>query len=171
VSTKHRLPVVHEAPAEDANPERRPWQWVGFGTVAIFVVWLPLAALAQALSLRVVEARLGTLESLDAARDALPHVPAADRELIAAALFGFPSAALALAALAGGFLVGRWGGRAGPREAALAGVASVLAVSMLAWMSSGLSWAPLAALFVAGPVAAGGGWIGYKGRPRASGSA
>src|SRR5689334_10420750 len=52
VDTKRRLPIV-KSPVEpradgggdDDSPSRPPWQWVGFGTVAIFVVWLPLAFL------------------------------------------------------------------------------------------------------------------------------
>ena len=47
MESKRRLPVL-KTPAEEGadEPPRPPWQWVGFGAVAIFVVWTPLAYLA-----------------------------------------------------------------------------------------------------------------------------
>jgi hypothetical protein len=51
VKPKRRLPVL-QAPADGdpAEPARPPWQWVVFGALGIFVVWLPLQALAAALA-------------------------------------------------------------------------------------------------------------------------
>src|SRR5258708_13511948 len=47
VQSKRRLPVLQSTAEEDpGDPHRPPWQWVVFGALAIFVVWLPLSAIA-----------------------------------------------------------------------------------------------------------------------------
>src|ERR1019366_10756623 len=88
-------------PTGDGSAPRRPWQWVGFGALAIFTAWIPLAGLAAAAA-----ARLG-------------------ESTFAGAGIGIVTvyaAALALGAALGGVLVGRWGAAGGGlRGAALAG--------------------------------------------------
>ncbi len=146
VSPKRRLPVLKEPPGDDPDtPPRPPWQWVGFGALGIFVVWLPLAWLTT-----LVVLRLGG-----------PEAPAAVQALLFAA-------SLVLAALAGGYLVGRWGTRGvGVREAALSGLSAGVVSAMLA---SGSLGAPLrllvlaVAILVAAPPAALGGRLGMKKR-------
>jgi hypothetical protein len=135
--------VLKAAPDEGADePPRPPWQWVGFGALAIFVVWLPLAWVATAATVR-----LGGLEQAPVAR---------------AALF---ATGLALAALAGGYLVGRWGASGvGVREAALAGLSAALVATVLAWGSAGISVGALVTIVVAVPPAALGGRLGLTRR-------
>jgi len=147
VETKRRLPVL-KLPSDDGGDEataRPPWQWVGFGALAIFVVWLPLAFLAAWIASRM---------------DASGASPVAAVVVLAAGL--------ALAALAGGFLVGRWGASGvGVREAALAGLASAIIASALAFGAPGALWGALATVVVAVPFAAVGGKLGLRRRPGA----
>ncbi len=143
---KRRLPVLKDPPGEDADtPPRPPWQWVGFGALGIFVVWLPLAWATT-----LVVLRLGG-----------PEAPAVTQAVLFAA-------SLVLAAMAGGYLVGRWGTRGvGVREAALSGLAAGI---IAATMGSSTVDLPLrlvimaVAIVVATPPAALGGRLGMKKR-------
>jgi len=143
---KRRLPVLKTPGEEGADePARPPWQWVGFGTLAIFVVWTPLAYLAS-----LVVARAGGEGAV---------------VLLSATVF---PASLVLAALAGGYLVGRWGAAGvGVREAALAGFSATLVATVLAWGKVGFSLGPLVVVVIGVPPAALGGWLGLKKRARA----
>ena len=87
MATKRRLPVLKTPEEPDEADVRPPWQWIGFGTLAIFVVWVPFAFGAG-----VVAARLQAIEA--------PLV----------AVLAVQASGLAIAATAGGYLVGRWGG-------------------------------------------------------------
>jgi hypothetical protein len=145
VETKRRLPVL-KAPSEadDEATARPPWQWVGFGALGIFAVWLPLAFGAAWVA-----------SSLNASGAA----PIAGVVVLAAGL--------AVAALAGGFLVGRWGGEGvGVREAALAGLAAAIIASALAFGAPGALWGALTTVLVAVPFAALGGKLGLRRRAR-----
>ncbi|HEY5242439.1 MAG TPA: hypothetical protein VIJ22_13260 [Polyangiaceae bacterium] len=144
METKRRLPVL-KLPSDDGGDEataRPPWQWVGFGALAIFVVWLPLAFLAAWIASRINASgasQVGAVVVL--------------------------AAGLALAALAGGFLVGRWGASGvGVREAALAGLASAIIASAMAFGAPGSLWGALATVVVAVPFAAVGGKLGLRRR-------
>jgi hypothetical protein len=138
------LPVL-EVSSDDGDGEstaRPPWQWIGFGALAIFVVWLPLAFLAAWVASRL---------------NASGGAPIAAVVVLAAGL--------ALAALAGGFLVGRWGAAGvGVREAALAGLAAAIIASALAFGAPGAAWGALATVVVAVPFAALGGKLGLRRR-------
>jgi hypothetical protein len=149
VDSKRRLPLIKTlAGADDDAPARPPWQWVGFGTVAIFVVWLPLAFGAA-----VVASRLGGMATAPVASIALLVV------------------GLAIAALAGGFVVGRWGtAGVGVRESALAGLAAALLATGLSLGSPGSPGAvgavaeSVPTVVVAVSFAALGGWLGQRRR-------
>lgn len=142
MAKKLRLPVLKtQFEVEDAEP-RPPWQWVGFGALAIFVVWVPLAYLTG-----IVAARF---ESLAASR---------------LATLGVAASGLAVAALAGGFLVGRWGGKdVGVREAALAGFAAALIATALSLGAPGAWAGAVVTVVVAVPSAALGGRVGLRRR-------
>lgn len=113
---------------------------MGFGALAIFVVWLPLSWGATLVVTR------------------LPGVGPQTGALVFAA-------SLVLAALAGGYLVGRWGpAGVGVREAGLAGLAAALVATVLAWGAAGVSLGALVTLVVAVPPAALGGRLGMKKR-------
>ncbi|WP_437333870.1 hypothetical protein [Sorangium sp. So ce394] len=150
---KRRLPVL-QGGGDDDGEERPPWHWIALGTVAIFIVWLPLAGLANTLLRRMIE-RTG-----DAAAEGSVRL----------AMVGLNAIAFALAGLAGGYLVGRFGGRAGRREAAASGAV----VAALAWTlalaegapAGALGWALLLVVMVAIGAAASyaGGRVGLRAR-------
>jgi hypothetical protein len=145
VETKRRLPVVGSSgDGVDDAPSRAPWQWVAFGALAIFATWLPLAFVAT-----WVAARLhGSGWS-----------PAVSVAVLALGL--------ALAAMAGGFLVGRWGSAdVGVREAALSGLATAAVASALAFGAPGATWGAVMTVLLAVPFAALGSTLGLRRRRR-----
>jgi hypothetical protein len=123
VDRKRRLPIVSSG--DDTSGEtvaRAAWQWVGFGAIAIVVVWVPLAALAVSITARCTADGHGP--------DHLRHSTLA---LAASSAF-----ALALAALAGGLLVGKWGGTVGgPLGAAAAGLVVGVVAVVASWVALG----------------------------------
>lgn len=146
---KRRLPVLkNDEVAAEGDEERPPWHWSAIGAVAIFVLWLPLAFLTAAIDKRL----LG---------DADPNtISAGLRAVIAGVnLLGFM-----LAALGGGAIVGRFGGKAGLKEATIAGVAT----ASLAWLTIALQGAGIVLLLLLIAAGAGasrlGGWLGLRGR-------
>ena len=150
---KRRLPVLNSPSAEENEADRRPpWQWVGFGALAIFTVWVPLAALAASAAAR-----------MSAGADARANAPA----LLGLAVVALYVAALALGAALGGFLVGRWGATGvGVREAALAGLGAAVVAGAVTWVSVGPSLGALLVAGVALPMAALGGRAGLRRRRR-----
>ena len=117
----------------------------GVRALGIFVVWLPLAWATTLIVLR-----LGG-----------PSAP----PMVQAPLF---AGSLVLAAMAGGYLVGRWGTRGvGVREAALSGLAAGVVAATMGSGSLGPALRLLvtvAAIAVAAPPAALGGRLGMKKR-------
>jgi hypothetical protein len=171
VEPKRRLSVFK--PSDDGDEEPRPpWHWVGFGTAAIFAVWLPLAYAAEALKARLVLAFVGDVRSAGESAGAIAALSSADRARLAVLVVGLMVVPLVTSAFAGGYLVGRWGRGAGVREAALAGLSTALIVGALACAASGLaaSWsAPLVGVVLATPMAAWGGRVGHVRRARTHG--
>jgi hypothetical protein len=140
---KRRLPVLKDA-GGDGDAPRAPWQWVGFGALAIIAVWVPLTWLSLLAAVRVGETQRA---------DAI-----AARVLILAG-------GLALGALGGGYLLGRWGtAGVGMREAALAALVAALAATALAWGTGGVSFGSLATIVIAVPWAALGARLGLRRR-------
>jgi MFS family permease len=155
VASKRRLPLVQAgrggAPdgEVEADEQRRPWQWVGFGAAAVFVTWLPLTAVAWAIAQRWGAAGQGEQGLAFAA----------------AKMVATFAVALAVGSLAGGFVVGRWGPpEVGVKEGALAGLAAALAAIAVASASFGFSPGYLLVGIVAVPFAAIGGWRGRRRR-------
>jgi hypothetical protein len=132
---KRRLPLLPKVEvAAEGDEDRPPWHWSVIGGVGVFVLWLPLAFVIN-----------GAL---------------AGRAEPGAALVGLNAAAFALASFTSGFLVGRFGGSAGRREATVSGAAAG-AVAWLAALTRGglLVWVILLAVLVglgAGAARAGG---------------
>ncbi len=146
VQPKRRLPLLNAGGASaDEVPARSPWQWVGFGALAIFAVWVPLAWLSMLVAIRVSPGETSARVL-------------ATRALVLAA-------GLAVSALAGGYLIGKWGtAGVGVREAALAGLVAALVATALAWATVGVSAAALATVAIAVPPAALGGYLGSRRR-------
>lgn len=144
----------------DEPEDRPPWHWAAIGAVAIFLAWLPLAAGANALVARLV----GDLPPGE------PPGAGHARAAVALNAVGF-----VVAAMAGGALVGRFGGRAGTKEAAAAGFFASATAWALAAAQPGqgpgpgaLAWATiLVAIGSIGTLAAyAGARFGLRGRAR-----
>jgi tRNA-(ms[2]io[6]A)-hydroxylase len=100
---KRRLPMLAQAEVADASDEERPpWHWSAIGAAAIFLAWLPLAY--------VVNGPLGGLFNGGLAAK------------IAAVALNL--GAFLVAGFGGGYLIGRFGGKAGVKEATVGGVAA-----------------------------------------------
>lgn len=185
MATRRRLPVIQSsAPApsgggkdkeespsdDDAIEVRPPWHWVGFGTVAIFAGWLPLAYAAQAAITRVVAQRFGAAATAEEIRTSIGTMPAGERARLMA-LLALPNVlALALAAFGGGYVVGRFGTGTGPREAATAGAMTAL-VALVLSLGGGAAGGGVTAIatslvtvVIAVGFAAWGGRVGTKKR-------
>jgi tRNA-(ms[2]io[6]A)-hydroxylase len=101
---KRHLPLAPKVDvAVEGDEDRPPWHWSAIGAVGVFVLWLPLAFAASALLGR---AEPGPL------------------------LVVLNAAAFAIASFGAGYLVGRFGGKAGRREATVSGGAA----GTIAWM-------------------------------------
>ena len=160
--TKRRLPVLNTS-AGNEEDERPPWHWAGFGALLIFGAWLPLAYAASLIEAPLLARFTGASSPAavaEAIQDAAPR-DVARLQMAALALFVVP---LAMGAFAGGFVVGRWSRSAGPREAALAGLAATLVTCVLSSMEAGISAAPMAGVAIGLPLAALGGWCGARRR-------
>lgn len=174
MAERRRLPVV-QPPSSGGDEEadaRPPWHWVGFGAVAIFAAWLPLAYVAQALGARVTAARFGSATQEEVAA-ALAAMSEGDRARLTATLALPHVMALAIAAFAGGLLVGRFGAGAGAREAASAGAAVALVAMALSYRAilQGGALAVGAALVTTAVAVGFAAWGGRVGARRKGGAA
>ena len=149
---KRRLPVL-QAPADSGEPPRPAWQWVGFGAVAIFATWVPLSALVAAVAARWLT------RAFDES--------ALRRAALVTAVFY--ASELAAGALAGGYLVGRWGpAGVGKRQAALGGAAAAAVLVAATWVSSGPSIGMLLVALLTPWMSSIGGSLGLRARPTRS---
>ncbi|HEU4411242.1 MAG TPA: hypothetical protein VFS43_38670 [Polyangiaceae bacterium] len=167
---RRRLPVLGAGTPPTPDEERPPWHWSGIGAVLTFSFWLPLAWAGALLSQRWL-ARLIPGEGPEAIATFLGQASGRERALIRASLVApgllscFASAALA------GFIVGRFGGKAGPKEAAVGGLVAGTFASALAAAGEGGGlvallwlWPPIAGLGLLG------GYLGGRlGRRRREG--
>lgn len=145
---------------EDDVEPRPPWHWVGFGTVLIFAVWLPLAYVGGAVQARMLASRFGEGAAKEQVEAAVAAMSAGARAqlMLSQALPGV--LALALASFVGGAVVGRFGAGAGPREAAMAGGVTAVIATILAF--EGFSVAALVSAVVTFAVASGCAWWGGR---------
>ena len=123
---------------DDGESTRGPWSWVLLGVMAIFVVLVPLGMLMMAV-LRRVYAEL----------DAPPLA-----SLVVASIL-----AIAIASLAGGWLVGRFG----PRVTGSFGAATGALAGVVLWALSRLLLGAIVLLLTT-PIAAFGAHLGRKQR-------
>lgn len=174
VAVRRRLPVLKDTSegtppaAEEDDAARPPWHWIGFGTVAIFATWLPLAYAAQALVAGTLRRTFGETASAEDIRQKLEQASGAERFRTMAMLAAPNVLAFAAAAFAGGFLVGRYGPQASAREAALAGLVTALFATVIAGGGLGLQQmlTAIVLIAVATGFAAWGGRFGRSRRPR-----
>jgi hypothetical protein len=154
---KRRLPVLQTTPAEE-DPPRPAWQWGVFGALAIVTTWVPATAIAGAI--------LGHWNATPQAPldgDAIEGV--LRLELVVAGTYAL---ALATGAVAGGYVVGRWGSPGiGVREAALGGLAAAGAAAAAAWQALGPTAGVVVVPLLVVPAAAAGARLGLRRRARA----
>ena len=128
VAEKRRLPVLSaEPPSGEDESDRPEWQWVGFGVVAMFSAWLPLAAAAGMFSRRVAESMIGG--SLDAAETQarLAALDAAAQRKLMVSFMAPHVVALALSGVFAGFVIGKFGHGGGRAASVAAGLVCVVA--------------------------------------------
>jgi tRNA-(ms[2]io[6]A)-hydroxylase len=138
---KRRLPVLQ--PKDDDGVPRPPWQWSALGGVATFLAFVPLAFGAVTLARRTHAAYIPTSDPAEVQR-AVAAMTASQRLWLGVLTVLGPFVALAVSSFAGGLFVGRFGGEAGKKEAALGGL---VAASVCSLVSAGQ--------FVSGPGAHG----------------
>jgi tRNA-(ms[2]io[6]A)-hydroxylase len=116
---KRHLPIAPKTEvASEVDEDRPPWHWSAIGVVAIFIAWFPLVLLVNL-----------------AVKHLLGEGPAS--VFMMAAMVLSHAGAFALACFGGGFLVGRFGARAGRREATVSGIVA----AVLAWLITAVAGA------------------------------
>ncbi len=167
MAERRRLPVLqNDSSGEPDDEARPPWHWVGFGTVAIFAAWLPLAYVGGAVSARIMAARFGADASKEAIDLALAAMTEGERARLLATVALPTYVGLALAAFGGGLVVGRFSKAPAPaRVAAAAGAVTACVAVAVAWMQISLASIVGGAVTVA--VATGfAAWGGRLGAPK-----
>jgi tRNA-(ms[2]io[6]A)-hydroxylase len=164
-------PEGGDAADEHDGEARPPWHWVGFGTIATFALWLPLAYAAEALRHRLFLARFGAAASREEVTAAFAAMSDRQRLLWTTTQTLPHLAAFAAGAFAGGLLVGRFGKGVGLRESALSGVLTALVALAVSWrvIAEGGAFAAVSVvvpLVVAVGFAALGGRVGATKRAR-----
>jgi hypothetical protein len=152
------------APDDDAAEVRPPWHWVGFGTVAIFAAWLPLAYAAQAVVARVLAQRFGASATAQVVASSLATMPAGERARLMAILALPNVVALGLAAFGGGYLVGRFGTGTGARESISAGAMTAIVALVLSFGAGGMASGMAALVTALVMVLLAVGFAGWGGR-------
>jgi tRNA-(ms[2]io[6]A)-hydroxylase len=153
-----RLPVLQEAASsDDARP---PWHWTLIGALFALSIWVPLAMLSSWLAARAVNRVVGEGPP-DAIADQLSTVAGATRAGLWLAVTAMPILSFAVACVAAGALVGRFGNRAGAKEAALGGALAAAVGALLSAVQAGWVFS-LVGLLVLAPVGAGAGWLGGR---------
>ncbi len=150
-----RLPVLQNAPPDE---ERPAWHWAVIGVVFILSIWAPLAMLASWVAGRVSHHLLGDLPP-DELSLRLADASATDRFWLWFVLTVAPIVAYGVACWASGAMIGRFGGKAGAREAALAGAVAAFVGAALTLVRASVA-ASAASLLVLVPVGVGAAWLG-----------
>jgi len=168
-----RLPVLQNKAPEEAAAEQRPaWQWVFIGAGFALTFWIPILMFSSWVARGLVRLVVSA-----GSTDELTRVPTAGSLVERAFVFGsavWPALlSWSLACALAGGLVGRFGGTAGRKHAALAGLCAAFLASAIALL--GRVFSSLLMLAVAGlalaATAASMAWLGAKfsekRRPRA----
>lgn len=150
-----RLPVIQEPAGEDAEAASRPaWQWVLIGSGLLVTIWTPSVALLLTIARKVA--------SNQGDKAVGPGLSAC---LLAVSF--------ALAAVAAGYLVARFGPRASLLHVLASGLVAALEIWGLALLGGAFTSVFVAAsaflslTTLAGPFAALGGWLHRRKHPSA----
>ena len=150
-----RLKVLQDAPPDEDRPA---WHWAVIGVVFILSIWAPLAMLSSWVARRVSHLIVGDLPP-DELSLRLADASASARFWLWFVLTVGPVLAYGLACWASGAMVGRFGGKAGPREAAVAGAFAALVGAGLTLVQTSAA-ASAASLVILVPVGVGAAWLG-----------
>jgi tRNA-(ms[2]io[6]A)-hydroxylase len=153
-----RLPVLQNASTSD--DDRPAWHWSVIGLAFVFSIWVPLAMIASFVADRVVTRTLGDLPA-DELGLQLAQATTGDRIALWLALTAAPILSYAFSCAASGTLVGRFGGKAGPKEAALAGALAAIAGAGVSLLRETFV-ASAASLLLLVPIGVGMAWLGGK---------
>ena len=153
-----RLPVLQEA--EGSDDGRPGWHWTLIGALFALSIWVPLAMLSSWMAGRMVHRLVGDVAPSGMAEH-LATAAWSTRVGLWFAVTAVPILSFAVACLAAGALVGRFGNRAAAKEAAAgaalaATVGALLSMAQAGWIFS------LAGFVVLVPVGAGAGWVGGR---------
>lgn len=156
---KRRLPVLKSSDDEEQRPAK---QWVAIGAIGTVLASLPLFGIVYMWAASRVAAMGGTIEGLRAA------TPSERLSLGMIVVLG-GLAAMAIASLLGGMLVGRYGGDAGKNEGTFAGVTAGVLLSFVTLIGSlksgqGVDWlmGSVISTVLAGIAGRGGAAIGLR---------
>lgn len=149
--------------ASEDDEARPPWHWVGFGTIATFACWLPLAYVAEAVRHRIFVSRFGASPSREDVELAFAAMNGMERFRWTAMQTLPHLVAFAGSAFAGGLLVGRFGGGTGPREGAASGLVTALVALAVSWrvLAEG-GWGAVVSVVVPLVVAVSFAWWGGR---------
>lgn len=153
-----RLPVLQEAASPDDS--RPPWHWTLIGTLFALSIWVPMAMLSSWIAGRAVHRVVGEAPA-DSLADQLAMAEGTTRAGLWFAVTAVPILSFAVACLASGALVGRFGNRAGAKEGALGTALAALVGALLSVLQAGWLFS-LVSLLVLAPVGAGAGWLGGR---------
>jgi tRNA-(ms[2]io[6]A)-hydroxylase len=158
VAPIRRLPVLQEAKSDDDG--RPAWHWTFIATLFALSIWVPLAMLGGWMASRVVRRLVGDVPA-DSIADQLASATGPSRFGLLFAVTAVPILSFAVSCVASGALVGRFGNRAGIKEAVqgcavAAAVGALLSMAQAGWASS------LASLVVLLPAGAASGWLGGR---------
>lgn len=160
---RRHLPIAPEphAAVDEGEPvsPRPAWHWVAFGAVVVFAAWLPLAIVAEKVAEALASWMIGGAATQQEVAAQVVAAHGGARLRLLAALVGPHVLALASAAFAGGWVMGRYG-NVGPREAGLSGTVVGVVSVLLACTSAGGSWALAVVVVLAAAFAALGGATG-----------
>ena len=156
-----RLPVIQQAASDDAAAAARPrWHWLLIGAGLTTTIWVPLSVAAAPLGTAIAARAMGLAR--DDVVSGAAALSARDRMVLAALSAAPLLISFATASGLAGMLVGRFGGHAGRREAALGGIlAAAFAGIVGAVGGSGLP--PLGMLLAGGALAGVGALFGFLG--------
>lgn len=155
---------------EQGEEPRPPWHWVGFGVAATFAACVPLQYAAEAAAQRLLVRWTAGATTAEEIATAMASLSSTERGKIWIIAVGLRALPLVISSAFGGWIVGRWGGdNAGVREATIAGAATALVVTGLAFaaMGAGAWWTPALVLVLTTPAATLGGRAGLRARRRA----
>ena len=153
-----RLPVLQEAASSDDG--RPAWQWTLIGALFALSIWVPLAMLSAWMAGRAVHRLVGDAPP-SAMSEQLATAAWPTRVGLWFAVTAVPILSFAVACLAAGALVGRFGNRAAAKEAALGSALAASVGALLSTVQAGWVFS-LAGFIVLVPVGAGAGWLGGR---------